>query len=74
MTTIAMNNLWAYISTLGMTKSNATWLAERLTEYTNDVKQEPLELKIEQGRLEILNGDCITCRNKEELHKFLEEL
>lgn len=74
MTAIAMNNLWAYISTLGMTKSNATWLAERLTEYKSDAKQDTLEMKIEQGRQEILNGDCITCHNKEELHKFLEEL
>lgn len=36
MTTVAMNNLWAYIKGLSLTKSNRKWLADRLINPTAD--------------------------------------
>lgn len=36
MTTVAMNNLWAYIQGLSLSKRNRMWLAERLIEPTAD--------------------------------------
>lgn len=34
MTTTALNNLWAYLQTLSLTKKNREWLADRLVEKT----------------------------------------
>jgi len=38
MTTVAMNNLWAYIQGLSLSQRNRKWLAEKLIEPSDDAK------------------------------------
>ena len=66
MTTAALNNLWAYLQTLSLTKKNREWLADRLidgkekkvyadeTEYISS-SQAMLDI-IAQGDEDIKNG------------------
>ncbi len=44
MTTSAMNSLWTYIESLGMSARNRKWLAEKLmskTDHTDDITKTP---------------------------------
>lgn len=78
MSNTALTNLWNYIQSMSLSDRNKQWLAERLLESTSSAKAKAekiaLDAKIEQARQEIRNGECTTCRSKEELNAFLEAL
>lgn len=75
MSNAALTNLWNYIQNMGLSDRNKQWLADRLIESKSTSKNRPtLEMRMEQGREEIRNGECTTCHSKEELDAFLEAL
>lgn len=78
MSNAALVNLWNYIQGMALSDRNKQWLADRLIESKSSSKGEKkaleLEKNIEQGREEIRKGECVTCKSKEELHAFLENL
>ena len=51
MTTVAMNNLWAYIQGLSLSRRNQVWLAERLLDASKQEKKakaDPTEMTKEE--------------------------
>lgn len=75
MSNAALTNLWNYIQGMSLSDRNKQWLADRLIESKKSAKKQPtLEMRMEQGREEIRNGECTTIHTKEELNAFLEAL
>lgn len=79
MSGIALNNLWVFIQSMGLSDRNKQWLADRLIEsksstrngLTSAVDDADLLSAIQHGRDEINKGECITCATSEELNTFL---
>ncbi len=79
MTTVAMNNLWAYIQGLSLSRRNKTWLAERLLDASRQEKKakaDPTEMTKEKffARIEEASkGPVFRCNSVEELDKMIRE-
>lgn len=72
MSNAALTNLWNYIQGMALSDRNKQWLADRLIESKTKAEKQPtLEMRMEQGREEIRNGECTTCHTEEELNAFL---
>lgn len=75
MNNAALTNLWNYIEGLALSNRSKQWLADKLIESKTSAEKQPTpEMSIEQGREEILKGECTTCHTKEELNAFLDAL
>lgn len=46
MNAVSLNNLWSYLQSLSLTKSNWQWLADHLIEATDIKKENIIKLKL----------------------------
>lgn len=77
MTTVAMNNLWAYIQGLSLSQRNRKWLAEKLIEPSDDAKTAQQKAYVKETLTRALKEVKAAKREGRKLqtmNEFLQEL
>lgn len=74
MNAMALNHLWTYIESLGLSAKNRKWLADKLVEPTSGEITPDLQKRLDVARKDIKEGRCAKCTSPEELQSFLASL